>query len=343
MHGALEARLLPEAYLYGLAYFLGGAERRVAFLNGEQSLVGWWTYFPEAFLIKTPPALLLLLAWLAVAALPGAPLAIVQRLVPGSAGRDLPRPSRSAGNLNIGHRHLVPLYPAALRPLRRPAPPLERLAGTKRGSRLVLLAGYAVPSSWPTPATSPTSTSSPGEPEADGTYLLDSNLDWGQDLARLGRWMERNGVEEIDLAYFGTADPEAYGIRYRKILMVHDFHPERPPSVPHRAGSWRSASICSRASTSIRTADSPRRCTAPRLDPTWTRSIAGSPCATASASAGAPPPGFRELGGRPNGSSTKISAGRRSPRLLSPGSPGCATRSGPLARVGDSIFIYRAP
>jgi len=46
-------------------------------------------------------------------------------------------------------------------------------------------------------------------------HLLDSNLDWGQDLRGLKEWMDRNNVPEIGLAYFGTVPPDALGIRYR--------------------------------------------------------------------------------------------------------------------------------
>jgi hypothetical protein len=44
--------------------------------------------------------------------------------------------------------------------------------------------------------------------------LLDSNLDWGQDLGRLGRYLADNEIDDVKLAYFGHADPAAYGIRY---------------------------------------------------------------------------------------------------------------------------------
>jgi hypothetical protein len=43
-------------------------------------------------------------------------------------------------------------------------------------------------------------------------YLLDSNLDWGQDLARLGRWMEETATPSVILRYFGEARPERFGI-----------------------------------------------------------------------------------------------------------------------------------
>ena len=37
-------------------------------------------------------------------------------------------------------------------------------------------------------------------------YLLDSNLDWGQDLLRLERELKRRNVQELGLKYFGPAD-----------------------------------------------------------------------------------------------------------------------------------------
>jgi hypothetical protein len=61
---------------------------------------------------------------------------------------------------------------------------------------------------------------------------VDSNIDWGQDLIRLKDWMAAHGVDEIDLAYFGTADPRAYGIRFRKVSMLFDFFPELPAVWP---------------------------------------------------------------------------------------------------------------
>ena len=39
-------------------------------------------------------------------------------------------------------------------------------------------------------------------------YLVDSNLDWGQDLKGLKRWMDEEGLGQIYLAYFGTASQD---------------------------------------------------------------------------------------------------------------------------------------
>lgn len=46
-------------------------------------------------------------------------------------------------------------------------------------------------------------------------YLLlgDSNLDWGQDLKKLGAYLRSQGDPEVILSYFGTASPEYHGVR----------------------------------------------------------------------------------------------------------------------------------
>jgi hypothetical protein len=44
-------------------------------------------------------------------------------------------------------------------------------------------------------------------------YLVDSNLDWGQDLPRLRGALLEAGCRQVSLVYFGTASPEAYGLR----------------------------------------------------------------------------------------------------------------------------------
>jgi len=54
-----------------------------------------------------------------------------------------------------------------------------------------------------------------GGPQLGRWHLLDSNLDWGQDLDRLAAYLHARSVDEVGLAYFGTVPPAARGIRYR--------------------------------------------------------------------------------------------------------------------------------
>jgi hypothetical protein len=53
-----------------------------------------------------------------------------------------------------------------------------------------------------------------GGPDNGWRWLVDSNLDWGQDLVGLRRRLAAMGNPEINLFYFGTADPDYYGIRH---------------------------------------------------------------------------------------------------------------------------------
>jgi hypothetical protein len=57
-------------------------------------------------------------------------------------------------------------------------------------------------------------------PIAGGTargheWLLDSNLDWGQDLSEVPDYVRRHGLSTISLLYFGHVEPGLYGIDYR--------------------------------------------------------------------------------------------------------------------------------
>jgi len=58
-----------------------------------------------------------------------------------------------------------------------------------------------------------------GGPANGYKYLLDSNVDWGQDLKGLAAFMRQRGIQKITLAYHGPPyiDPRAYGIDYTQL------------------------------------------------------------------------------------------------------------------------------
>ena len=67
-----------------------------------------------------------------------------------------------------------------------------------------------------------------GGPSRGHKYLLDSNLDWGQDLITLRKYMEREGIGAVDLAYFGRVDPSVYGITYTTLGLAEIPQDGRP-------------------------------------------------------------------------------------------------------------------
>lgn len=56
-----------------------------------------------------------------------------------------------------------------------------------------------------------------GGPEGGPRHLVDSNIDWGQDLILLKRFMESRAVDEVELVYFGRVDPSVYGVKSRAL------------------------------------------------------------------------------------------------------------------------------
>jgi len=204
-------RMLPNAYAEG--FLLGQAKSRVrnAFLAGEISDRGWWYYFPVAFGVKTPLALLILLV-AGVIILGRAPPSgrtrwdVVAGLVPVAAYLA----AALTATLNIGLRHALPAYPFVLLVAAAAVP------AARRPVAKVVLAVLATV--WLAefvrvyPHNLAFFNQFVGGPANGYRYLVDSNLDWGQDLKPLKRWMTETRVPHVNLAYFGTADPDYYGI-----------------------------------------------------------------------------------------------------------------------------------
>jgi 4-amino-4-deoxy-L-arabinose transferase-like glycosyltransferase len=204
--------LLPEAYVRGLVFVLDNAQGRPTFLMGRLSPSGFPHYFLATFLLKTPIPLLVLLA-LALATAP--------RLSPRTAAFlwvpvVLYGLVAATSRLQIGHRHLLPLYPflfvAAGRSVSLLAARAPRRAKIGAVALGALCAWYATGTLRLHPHYLAYFNELAGGPSQGWRYLVDSNLDWGQDLPGLKAWMDAHGVARLKLSYFGSADPAYYGI-----------------------------------------------------------------------------------------------------------------------------------
>src|SRR4029077_3442366 len=56
-----------------------------------------------------------------------------------------------------------------------------------------------------------------GGPTNGRRLLVDSNLDWGQDVRKLKRYMDQHGIARVCIAYFGTADFDHYGLGFETL------------------------------------------------------------------------------------------------------------------------------
>jgi Dolichyl-phosphate-mannose-protein mannosyltransferase len=212
MGAARRVHLLPEAYAFGFLRFFRHSEARPTFLLGRLSDRGFWYYFPVTFALKTPLALLPLLV-LSLAtrrhhpATPRTELflwlpVVLYFLFACTLG------------LNIGHRHLLPIYPFLFVIAGRCATlAAVRFPGILSSVAVLVLAGwYGTSVARVHPHYLAYFNELAGGPADGYRYLVDSNLDWGQDLKGLSAWVDANGVSRIKLSYFGTADPEYYRI-----------------------------------------------------------------------------------------------------------------------------------
>ena len=226
---------LPEAFLYGFAYVLETTQVRSAFLNGEYSAVGWLTFFPWAFGLKTTLALLIatfIVGGLAVRRWwrnSTIMLDDLYRIAPLATLSVVYWVFSIASHLNIGHRHILPIYPA----LFIGAGALGAWSFARRGFAVVgvvILLGYQV---FEAVRIAPNYlayfNAIGGGPENGHRHLVDSSLDWGQDLPALKSWLSQNaGGDPVFQSYFGTGKPSYYGINAKQLPFPIGFKIPRP-------------------------------------------------------------------------------------------------------------------
>ncbi len=195
------------------------------FLLGQVSRTGWWYYFPVTFALKTPlPTLILLVTGVALCIARGTGQRAYAALIPPA----LSMAAAMFSPLTIGYRHILPVLPFVIIAAGNTANfgTAREYAKTLFSSprHLVTLSPYLLVTAllmWQLASAAlifPHHLSYfnelAGGPANADKILVDSNLDWGQDLPALKVWMDTNGIEQVNLSYFGTALPGVYGVHY---------------------------------------------------------------------------------------------------------------------------------
>ena len=245
IHALADIRALPEAFLYGTAYVVETSQSRGAFLNGESSLYGWRSFFLWAFALKTT------IPFMAAAALSlWIGLRGRMRAAAGSANGLLPLTpllvlflvywAISIGShLNIGQRHLIPTYPVLFILAGALGAWLARPPGWRPLLVGGLLAWHIGESLWIAPDYLAYFNELGGGPAAGYTHLVDSSLDWGQDLPGLKAWLVANKRpgEDAYLAYFGSGEPHYYRMPAKRLAYLNGFL-EDEAYIPMGAGIY---------------------------------------------------------------------------------------------------------
>jgi hypothetical protein len=212
---ARDAHLLPDAWLQGFAHTAHFAAGRPAFFLGDYGTRGWLLFFPVAFAVKTTLPALALIA-LAAVALVTRNVKRVYPLIPLATLVGVYGAFALTSHLNIGVRHLLPIYPALFifagavttgprRPGRTPL--IALLVAWHAGASLAIRPHYLA---YFNPLL--------GGPARAYESFVDSSLDWGQDLPGLKRWLEAHARgEKVYLSYFGSGSPPHEGIHAIRI------------------------------------------------------------------------------------------------------------------------------
>jgi Dolichyl-phosphate-mannose-protein mannosyltransferase len=205
--------ILPESYLYGLVDVRLISDSFSTYIFGKVYARGVWFYFPAAFIIKSTAAFmgLLLLTGFAIAT---GKLRARREIFFLTIPPVLYLLIATGTGLNIGARHILPMYPFLAVLIGGAA-----LALAHRDRRWayvvgVLLAWHVVSSARAYPNYLAYSNEFWGGPTNTYKYLTDSNTDWGQQLKAVKKYLDNRGVKDCWFAYF--VEPSihfsAYGI-----------------------------------------------------------------------------------------------------------------------------------
>ena len=204
---------------------LHNTEGHPAWLLGEARRYGWWYYFPVALGVKTPLALLLLL---------GVGIGVcwnhrrrVAYLMPLAFSLGILLPAMS-GNVNIGVRHVLPVYLAFSVMASLGLVHLARLANRRAwagAAAVVLVLWLAATGALHHPDYIPYFNELvQGQPDR---VLCDSDYDWGQDTKRLAARLHQLGATQVNYGYVNSYD-NSFLEAYPGLPRIKNIHPLEP-------------------------------------------------------------------------------------------------------------------
>lgn len=239
--GMERSQWLPQGFIKGVDSLLGNDDELGAFMEGEWHVGGRTLFFPYAVWVKTQPGVMLLLLlglvrWImmSIAARAASPNAKAQNAKGVSFYALSPylvlivcyMAVAMSEDLNIGHRHVLPIYPALYVLAGMAAMGWTIQRAMMKGAVVAALIAVAADSLMSRPDYLAYFGPQAGGSRAGYKHLVDSSLDWGMELPRLREWLKREdpaGRVPVYLAYFGTDSPRYHGIRARRLPSFPDW------------------------------------------------------------------------------------------------------------------------
>ena len=239
--GMARLHLLPESYLFGMVDVRLFGKSFATYILGKWYPHGFWWYFPVVLTMKTTLGLLALLA------LTGYVIA-TSKLGNGQQ-RDRMRPLvylvfpgviylavAMLNGLNIGVRHILPLYPIAAILAGAGVAELATRSRMWMWICAILIAAHVASSLSVYPNSLAYANEAWGGAWNSHHILNDSNVDWGRQLYQVKDWEDRHPNEECWFAYTVRPFilPETYGVHCHILPNgLGGFGTEPVPAVVH--------------------------------------------------------------------------------------------------------------
>ena len=183
-----------------------------SYILGERHKTGVWYFFPITLLVKTPLALLILLivaAW-------RRPRGVSSAVLYGAAILLVAMTSR----INIGVRHVLPIYGAFAV---IGGATVAEFVRTRAHNLVVALLAWQIVSGIPyhPDYISYSNELTRGHPE---NFVAESDLDWGQDMHRVGNFLRAHGAREVSFTPYSFYYLQ-YGHAFPKCTLSDWYHP----------------------------------------------------------------------------------------------------------------------
>ncbi len=204
---------------------LHNTEGHPAYMLGKASRFGWWYFFPVGLAVKTPLAMLALLGvgsavcWKRRGSLP--------YLLPFAFMLGVMLPAM-AGNVNIGIRHVLPVFFGFAVVSAIGAVRLLEMGGTRAWANAaagVLVLWLAATGAIHHPDYIPYFNELVSYPP--DRVMCDSDYDWGQDTARLARRLRELGATQVNYGPLNSGDA-AFLEAYSGLPHITPINPVKP-------------------------------------------------------------------------------------------------------------------
>jgi hypothetical protein len=211
---------LPQEYVYGIdAQRLDFENGLDSFLLGKWSKHGWWYYYIICIVVKEPLAFNILFVWSVILICYDIvrqnkrilfydiikvliPIVLIFCFISSQSG------------FSRHFRYMIPILPFMCIIIGYLFSLHYNIVSYKKFLPTVLLITYVIASLFIFPHSFSFFNIIAGGPYNGHYFLLDSNIDWQQDLLFLKKWQQQNHdkFNDIKVAYYGDTPPEYFGI-----------------------------------------------------------------------------------------------------------------------------------